>query len=151
MVDRGGVLTSQRRELSLAHVEQRVPHRDSPMQVCVQGLHWGEPGHWGVWGLQPPLPTGLGLGVGGTSSRSGGVLRPTPCLPVSTGTQKVAANLFPRAQRACWKIYFLPKDIKQIGNIISESWSWVIIYECITDHMVSHAGLGVMIFIITCV
>ena len=49
-------------------------------------------------------------------------------------------------------IYFLQKDIKQIGNIISESWSRVIIYECITDHMVSHTGLGgVMIFIITCV
>lgn len=29
---------------------------------------------------------------------------------------------------------------KQIGNIISENLRNVIIYECITNHMVSHAG-----------
>lgn len=65
---------SEGEKLSLAHVGQRVPHRDSPTLVMLQGLHWGEPGHWGVWGLSPTSPPRWACRprVGGKSSRSGG-------------------------------------------------------------------------------
>lgn len=49
-------------------------------------------------------------------------------------------SVFPTRERT--EIYFLRKGVKQTGNIISENLHEVIIYEHITDHMVSHAGLG---------
>lgn len=69
------------------------------------------------------------------------MLRPTPAFLSPTGTQKVAANLFPKRENMLEDL-FSAKRHKTNRKYYFRELELVIIYECITSHMVSHAGLG---------